>query len=68
MAASGSVTELQRAVFAAVCKKLLDESGVEAIVLGGTDLALVFNERNSDFPLIDCAGIHADAIAEFATT
>jgi aspartate racemase len=68
MAASGSITELHRAVFAAVCKKLLDESGVEAIMLGGTDLALAFNERDPDCPLIDCAGIHADAIARFATT
>jgi len=56
------------AVFAAVSKKLLNESGVEAIMLGGTDLALAFNERDTDFPLIDCAGIHADAIAKLATT
>ena len=49
-------------------KKLLKESGVEAIMLGGTDLALAFNERDTDFPLIDCAGIHADAIAKLATT
>lgn len=68
MAASGVVTEAQSAVFTAVSKKLLDESGVEAIMLGGTDLALVFNERDTDFPLIDCAGIHADAIAKWAAT
>jgi aspartate racemase len=68
MAASGIVTESQRAVFAAVSKKLLEESGIEAIMLGGTDLALAFNERNTDFPLIDCAGIHADAIAKLTTT
>ena len=68
MAASGIVTEAQSAVFAAVSKKLLKESGVEAIMLGGTDLALAFNERDTDFPLIDCAGIHADAIAKLATT
>jgi aspartate racemase len=67
MAASGIVTEAQRAVFGAVSKKLLKESGVEAIMLGGTDLALVFNERDTEFPLIDCAGIHADAIAKLAT-
>jgi aspartate racemase len=47
---------------------LLKESGVEAIMLGGTDLALAFNERDTEFPLIDCAGIHADAIAKLATT
>jgi aspartate racemase len=67
MAASGIVTEAQSAVFAAASKKLLKESGVEAIMLGGTDLALAFNERDTDFPLVDCAGIHADAIAKWAT-
>ena len=66
MAASGIVTAAQRAVFAAVSKKLLKESGVEAIMLGGTDLALAFNERDTEFPLIDCAGIHADAVAKLA--
>ena len=66
MAASGVVTEAQSAIFAAVSNKLLKESGVEAIMLGGTDLALVFNERDTEFPLIDCAGIHADAIAKLA--
>ena len=68
MAASGIVTAAQSAVFAAVSKKLLKEFGVEAIMLGGTDLALAFNERDTEFPLIDCAGIHADAIAKLATT
>ena len=68
MAASGVVTAAQSAVFAAVSRKLLKESGVEAIMLGGTDLALVFNERDTEFPLIDCAGIHADAIAKLATS
>ena len=67
MAASGIVTEAQSAVFAAVSKRLLNEARVEAIMLGGTDLALAFNERDTDFPLIDCAGIHADAIAKLAT-
>jgi aspartate racemase len=66
MAASGIVTEAQRAVFTTVSKKLLEESQVEAIMLGGTDLALAFNERDTEFPLVDCAGIHADAIANFA--
>jgi aspartate racemase len=68
MAASGIVTEAQSAVFAAISKQLLKESGVEAIMLGGTDLALVFNERDTEFPLIDCARIHADAISKLATT
>ena len=35
---------------------------VEAIVLAGTDLNLVFNEANAGFPAVDCAAAHIDAI------
>ena len=31
--------------------------GAEAIMLGGTDLALAFDEGTAGFPLVDCAGI-----------
>jgi aspartate racemase len=66
MAASGVVTDAQRAVFTAVSQRLLKDGGVEAIMLGGTDLALVFNEQTADFPLVDCAGIHVEAIVRLA--
>ena len=66
MAAAGVVTETQRAVFFAASERLMRDGGVEAIMLGGTDLALVFDERDTAFPLVDCAGIHADAIAGLA--
>jgi len=66
MAASGVVTAEQRAVLTAACQRLLKDRGVEAIMLGGTDLALVFNGRTSDFPLVDCAGIHVEAIVRLA--
>jgi aspartate racemase len=66
MAASGIVTEEQRSIFHAVSHRLLGNQNVEAIMLGGTDFALVFNEQTTGFPLIDCAGIHADAIARLA--
>ena len=66
MAAAGTITEEQRSTFHAVSKRLLGEHAVEAILLGGTDLALAFAEETGEFPLVDCAGIHADAIARFA--
>jgi aspartate racemase len=66
MAASGVVTDAQRSVFTAASRRLLKEGGVEAIMLGGTDLALVFSEQTADFPLVDCAGIHVDAIVRLA--
>jgi aspartate racemase len=36
--------------------------GAEAIILAGTELALLFNESNTDFPHVDCARVHLDAI------
>ena len=65
MAASGFVTEDQRSIFHAVSHRLIEDQGAEAIILGGTDLALAFNEETAEFPLVDCAGIHADAIAHW---
>ena len=35
---------------------------VDAVVLAGTDLALVFNESNIDFPCVDGAKVHIQAI------
>ena len=66
MAASGTVTDAQRAVFVAACQRLLKDNGVEAIMLGGTDLALVFNQQTAGFPLVDCAAIHVEAIVRSA--
>ena len=66
MAVSGFVTEKQRSIFYDVSRRLLKDHGAEAIMLGGTDLALAFSEDTAEFPLVDCAGIHADAIARLA--
>lgn len=66
MAASGVVTPVQRQVFDAASKRLLAEQGAEAIMLGGTDLALAYDSANPPFPLVDCAAIHVDAIARLA--
>jgi aspartate racemase len=66
MAVSGEVSAAQRSVFNSACARLVNEKGAEAIMLGGTDLALAFNEQSSDFPLVDCAAIHVDAIVNLA--
>jgi aspartate racemase len=65
MAASGIVTEDQRSVFDRVSRQLLND-GAQAIMLGGTDLALAYDQRTCDFPLVDCASIHVDAIVRAA--
>jgi len=65
MAASGTITPAQKAVFHTAAHRLID-AGAEAILLGGTDLALAFDAATAPFPLVDCAAIHAGAIADRA--
>jgi len=66
MAASGDVTSQQRSVFDSACEWLIQEAKVETIMLGGTDLALVYKEGQTQFPIVDCAAIHVDAIVRYA--
>lgn len=67
MAASGHVTSPQRTVFNSACEGLIKEANVDAIMLGGTDLALVYNEDQTQFPVVDCAAIHVDAVVRHVT-
>ncbi len=45
-----------------LAKTLIARDRLDAVVLAGTDLSVVFNETNTEFPAIDCARIHVDAI------
>jgi len=66
MAAAGVVTDAQRRVFDNVAGRLLHDADAEAILLGGTDLALVYSADTAPFPLVDAAGLHADATVAWA--
>jgi aspartate racemase len=41
---------------------LIKRDGAESVLLAGTDLSMVFDESNTGFPTIDCAGVHIAAI------
>lgn len=62
IATSGHGTDAQQARLRKLAHTLCRRDGVEAIVLAGTDLNLVFNDTNTDFPAVDCANAHIDAI------
>lgn len=64
LARTGNGTEEQRRELTALAQTALRRDGVDAIVLAGTDLALLFNEDNADFPCIDCAALHLRAIGK----
>jgi aspartate racemase len=62
LARTGRGSEEQRRALAALAQTALRRDGVDAIVLAGTDLAVLFNDGNSDFPCIDCSALHLRAI------
>lgn len=67
MASAGVATPAQREVFMRAGLALTQREGCEAVMLAGTDLALVFREGDdAGFETIDCAALHARAIASAA--
>lgn len=45
-----------------ILSRIAKELPVDAVVLAGTDLALIFDETNTDFPHVDSAKVHIQAI------
>jgi len=68
MASAGRVTDAQRQVFFTAGKRLHTMRGAEAVLLGGTDLFLAFEGRDCRFPVIDCCGVHIDALHRYAAS
>jgi aspartate racemase len=64
LATNGRITPADEAKLREIAGTLCRRDGVEAIVLAGTDLNLVFSEANAGFPAVDCAAAHIDAIIE----
>jgi aspartate racemase len=62
LAQTGKGTEEQYRGLTALATTLCERDGAESIILAGTDLALLFDETNADFPCIDCARVHIGAI------
>jgi aspartate racemase len=62
LATQGEISADDAAKLRELARTLERRDGVEAVVLAGTDLNLVFNEDNAGFPAVDCAAAHVDAI------
>jgi hypothetical protein len=41
---------------------LVSRDGAQSVLIAGIDLSGVFANANADFPVINCAGVHIDAI------
>ncbi len=46
----------------ATLTRVASELPVDAVVVAGTDLSMIFDETNTDFPNVDGAKVHIDAI------
>ena len=67
LATQGRCSTEDEARLREVARTLCQRDGVEAIVLAGTDLNLVFDEATAGFPAVDCAAAHISAIVEQMT-
>jgi aspartate racemase len=66
LVSAGTGSDEQRENLSRLARALIQRHGVEAVILAGTELALVFNESNTDFPHIDCGRLHLNAITQRA--
>jgi aspartate racemase len=68
LAKTGVVSADDRRQLIALADTLRTRDGVEAILLAGTDLALMFDASNTPFPYVDCARVHIDSILRASRT
>jgi aspartate racemase len=62
LASTGAGGNAERDGLTRMAETLIQRESLDAIILAGTDLALVFDESNTTFPHVDCARVHLDAI------
>jgi aspartate racemase len=64
LAQQGKGTEEQWLGLTRLARTLRRRNKVDAILMAGTDLTLLFNEANTNFPHIDCAALHIQQILD----
>lgn len=60
----GIVKESTLQEFNAIIKKMQDEHGIEAVILGCTELPLILNDENCVLPCLDSVAIHIKKLVE----
>jgi aspartate racemase len=62
LASTGVGGDAERQGLTNLAETFMQRDAVDAIILAGTDLALIFDESNISFPHVDCARVHLDRI------
>lgn len=60
--AAGKVTPELRETYLKICRRHLNGNGVDAVILGCTEIPLVLTPVDFPVPLIDTARCHAEAL------
>jgi aspartate racemase len=47
-----------------IAREFVSRDGAQSVLIAGTDLSNVFTDSNAEFPMIDCARVHIDAIVQ----
>ena len=68
LAATGDASPKKHEKLTALAYHLVSRHAVDVILLAGTDLTLLFNESNTDFPHVDCAALHIKEILRHVTS
>jgi len=64
LASTGLGGSSEREGLTNLAETLIRRDAVDAIILAGTDLALIFDESNISFPHVDCARVHLDRVLD----
>ena len=67
LVAAGVGTDAQARAIRDIATRLIARDSVEAIVVAGTELALILDEKSAGFSMVDCAQLHIEAIVNSAT-
>lgn len=64
--AVGTVTSETHATYLGICRRQIEGNGVDAVLLGCTEIPLVLKAGDLPVPLVDSARCHAEALFEWA--
>jgi aspartate racemase len=64
LAAEGKGSPQKRDKLTSLANTMIDRDRVDAVVLAGTDLTLLFDESTTKFPCVDCAALHIREILQ----
>jgi aspartate racemase len=68
LVAAGVGTDAQARTVGGIATALIAREPVEAIVLAGTELALIVDTDRAGYPIVDCAQLHVEALADYASS